>query len=54
MFQAWRGFGLPTHYFLDAEGIIRAVHYGPLSAADAEELLTTIIPASSPSPGSSE
>ena len=48
VFQAWRGYGLPTSYFIDAEGIIRAVHYGPLSTAGAEELLTTIIPASSP------
>ena len=54
VFRAWRGFGLPTHYFIDAEGIIRAVHYGPLSTADAEGLLTTIIAVSSPSPGSSE
>lgn len=51
VFQAWRGFGLPTHYFIDPEGIIRAVHYGPLSTEGAEELLATIIPAASPSPG---
>ena len=36
VFHAWQGYGLPTHYFIDAEGIIRAVHYGPLSAAGAE------------------
>ena len=45
VFHAWHGYGLPTHYFIDADGIIRAVHYGPLSATAAEELLTTIIPA---------
>lgn len=49
VFRAWRGFGLPTHYFIDPVGVIRAVHYGPLSTADAEKLLTTIIPAASPS-----
>lgn len=48
VFRAWRGYGLPTSYFIDAEGIIRAVHYGPLSMAGAEELLSTIIPAGSP------
>jgi thiol-disulfide isomerase/thioredoxin len=50
VFHAWRGYGLPTHYFIDAEGVIRAVHYGPLSATGAEELLTTIIPTASPTP----
>ncbi|MCY7419443.1 MAG: TlpA family protein disulfide reductase [Chloroflexi bacterium] len=48
VFHAWRGYGLPTSYFIDAEGIIRAVHYGPLSMAAAEDLLSTIIPAASP------
>lgn len=53
VFQAWRGFGLPTHYLIDAEGIVRAVHYGPLSRESAERLLTTILPAgASPSVGS--
>jgi thiol-disulfide isomerase/thioredoxin len=45
VFQAWRGFGLPTHYLIDGEGIIRALHYGPLSREAAEQLLTTIMPA---------
>ncbi len=54
VFHAWGGYGLPTSYFIDAEGIIRAVHYGPLSRDAAEGLLATIIPASaSPSGGSS-
>ncbi len=48
VFHAWRGYGLPTSYFIDAEGIIRAVHYGPLSIAVAEDLLSTIIRAASP------
>ena len=53
VFQAWLGYGLPTSYFIDADGVIRAVHYGPLSADAAEALLTTIIPASSPAPATS-
>jgi thiol-disulfide isomerase/thioredoxin len=52
VFHAWLGYGLPTSYFIDAEGVIRAVHYGPLSTEAAEALLTTIIPASSPTSAS--
>lgn len=47
VFQAWRGFGLPTHYLLDAQGVVRAVHYGPLSRDAAITLLTSIMPAAS-------
>ncbi len=53
VFQAWRGFGLPTHYLIDTGGVIRAVHYGPLSRDAAEALLTTIVPVASPPPGQS-
>jgi cytochrome c biogenesis protein CcmG, thiol:disulfide interchange protein DsbE len=53
VFQAWRGYGLPTHYLLDADGVVRAVHYGPLSREGAEELLTAIMPPASPSPSGS-
>jgi thiol-disulfide isomerase/thioredoxin len=49
VFQAWRGYGLPTHYLLDADGVVRAVHYGPLSRDAAETLLATIMPTASPS-----
>jgi thiol-disulfide isomerase/thioredoxin len=52
VFHAWRGFGLPTHYLIDGDGVIRALHYGPLSRDAAERLLTTIMPAGSPAPGS--
>lgn len=51
VFQAWRGFGLPTHYLLDGDGVVRAVHYGPLSRDGAEALLTSIMPAASHGPG---
>lgn len=51
VFQAWRGFGLPTHYLIDGQGIVRAVHYGPLSRDAAEALLATIMP--TPTPGAS-
>ena len=50
VFKAWRGFGLPTHYLLDAEGIVRAVHYGPLSRGGADALLASIMPSASAAP----
>jgi cytochrome c biogenesis protein CcmG/thiol:disulfide interchange protein DsbE len=51
VFKAWQGFGLPTHYFLDAEGIIRATHYGPLSVLQAEQILAPLLSGtSSPAP----
>jgi thiol-disulfide isomerase/thioredoxin len=36
-------FGLPTHYFVDRDGIIRSVHYGPLNRAQIEEQLAPIL-----------
>jgi thiol-disulfide isomerase/thioredoxin len=45
VFQAWRGFGLPTHYLIDRDGVVQALHYGPLSRDAAERLLTSIMPA---------
>jgi thiol-disulfide isomerase/thioredoxin len=43
VFKAWQGFGLPTHYFLDADGVIRAVHYGPLTVDQAEATLAPLL-----------
>jgi peroxiredoxin len=43
VFRTYRGFGLPTHVFIDADGIIRHLQYGPLDreamAAIVEPLL---------------
>lgn len=44
VFRAWRGYGLPTHYLIDPEGVIQAVHYGPVNERSAEILLATIMP----------
>jgi thiol-disulfide isomerase/thioredoxin len=52
VFKAWRGFGLPTHYLLDTQGIVRAVHYGPLSREGADALLASIMPSASVAPAS--
>ena len=30
VFRTYRGFGLPTHVFIDADGVIRHLQYGPL------------------------
>jgi len=54
VFKAWQGFGLPTHYFLDADGIIRTKHYGPLSVLQAEQILAPLLSAGgSPAPAAS-
>lgn len=45
VFRTYRGFGLPTHVFIDAQGIIQHVRYGPLDreqvAAIVEPMLTS-------------
>ena len=45
VFKAWLGFGLPTHYFLDGDGIIRERHYGPLSMAQAAPIVEALLAA---------
>jgi len=35
--------GIPTHLFIDAEGVIQAVHVGDLEAGAMEELLRKIL-----------
>ncbi len=41
--RSYRVFGLPTHYFIDAEGIIRDRFYGPMSLDQMEERLASIL-----------
>jgi thiol-disulfide isomerase/thioredoxin len=53
VFKAWLGFGLPTHYFLDADGIIRVRHYGPLSLAAATTIVEGLLAEETASPGTS-
>jgi thiol-disulfide isomerase/thioredoxin len=43
VFKAWQGYGLPTHYFLDADGVIRDVHYGPMSVDQVEATLAPLL-----------
>jgi cytochrome c biogenesis protein CcmG/thiol:disulfide interchange protein DsbE len=50
-FHLYRGFALPTQFFLDPEGRIRQIVNGPLSDARAREILEPLLPiAATPSP----
>lgn len=53
VFKAWLGFGLPTHYFLDADGIIRVRHYGPLDMEQAATIVEGLLADEAASPGPS-
>lgn len=53
---AWNdylGAGLPLTFFVDPEGIVRAVSFGPLTEAGLRQQLATILPPTA-SPGPSE
>jgi thiol-disulfide isomerase/thioredoxin len=41
VFHTYRGFGLPTHVFIDADGIVRGLRYGPM---DREAVAAAIEP----------
>jgi peroxiredoxin len=41
----YRVLGLPTHVFIDAQGIVREVRVGPMNPAMMDEKLATILPA---------
>ena len=43
VFRTYQGFGLPTHVFLDGDGVIRWVNYGPLSAADVDAIVEPLL-----------
>jgi cytochrome c biogenesis protein CcmG, thiol:disulfide interchange protein DsbE len=42
--QRFGVYGYPTHYFIGPDGIVRARHLGPLTSAQIEERLTSILP----------
>ncbi len=55
-FRAYRGFALPTQFFIDPEGRIRQIVLGPLDEARAAGLVESILPPGSslgPSPAAS-
>jgi thiol-disulfide isomerase/thioredoxin len=53
VFRTYRVFGLPTQFFVDPDGIIRAVVPKPLSIEEARAYVETVLPASDGSPPSS-
>jgi peroxiredoxin len=53
VFRAWRGYALPTHFFIGPEGTIRYVVSRPLDRASAVGYVESILPASSPAPSPS-
>jgi cytochrome c biogenesis protein CcmG, thiol:disulfide interchange protein DsbE len=55
VYNGWRNIGIPTQYFIDADGVIRLIVKGPLAdPASAEAALASIVPPSqSASPAAS-
>jgi thiol-disulfide isomerase/thioredoxin len=47
VFKTYAGFGLPTHVFIDDDGVIRDLRYGPLDLEQVGELVEPLL-ASSP------
>ncbi len=43
IFRTYKAYGLPTHYFIDREGVIRAVWRGPLTVERAEAFLAPLL-----------
>jgi peroxiredoxin len=52
VFRAYRVYGLPTQFFIDASGTIRSVVQGPLSRDSAIANVEAILPTGSPAPTS--
>jgi thiol-disulfide isomerase/thioredoxin len=47
VFQTYRGYGLPTYVFVDADGIVRHMRYGPVDRATAAELIEPLLESAS-------
>ncbi|HSO28936.1 MAG TPA: TlpA disulfide reductase family protein [Candidatus Sulfomarinibacteraceae bacterium] len=50
VFRTYRVYALPTQFFIDPDGVIRAEVNGPLDLEDAARLVEAILPAAGPSP----
>lgn len=53
VYKAYTGFGVPMTVFIDGEGIVRAVSYGPLSEAGFQDQVALILPEAAASPAAS-
>ncbi len=43
VFDTYQGFGLPTHVFIDADGVIRHLRYGPVTREVAAEIIEPLL-----------
>ena len=43
VFDTYRGYGLPTHVFIDADGVIQDVRYGPLDRETAAGIIEPLL-----------
>jgi hypothetical protein len=43
VFHTYRAFGLPTHLFLDRDGVIRQIHLGPVTEQQAEAIVAPLL-----------
>jgi peroxiredoxin len=43
VFETYRGYGLPTHVFIDADGVIRHLRYGPLDRETAAQIIEPLL-----------
>jgi peroxiredoxin len=50
IFRLYRGFALPTQFFIDSQGVIRQIVNGPLTETRATELIESILPPDAPRP----
>ena len=53
IFHTYQAYGLPTHLFIDRDGIIRDVWRGPLTTPQAEQLLAPLLAPTATSPARS-
>jgi len=44
VFKTYQGFGLPTHVFIDADGVIRHLQYGPLDLEQVAAIVEPLLP----------
>jgi thiol-disulfide isomerase/thioredoxin len=49
IFRSYRVYGLPTQFFLDADGVIRAIVPKPLALEEARAYIESVLPAGEPS-----
>lgn len=43
IFKTYQAYGLPTHLFLDRDGVIRAINLGPVTQTQAEQYLAPLL-----------